>query len=102
MTGRSGLCSEKIDLAGHSTETQYEAKYTLRSDLSPKLSVKENIAKAKTTFLRGKVGAFQESLNPLSALSIFETCVIPMLLHGCETWILDHPRLMHGSGEFPS
>lgn len=28
------------------------------------------------------------------ALSIFATCVIPVLLYGCETLILDYPCLM--------
>ena len=42
----------------------------------------------------GKVCAFQGTLNPLSGLSIFETYAIPVLLYGCETWILDHPCLM--------
>ena len=60
---------------------------TLQSDFSAKLSVKKNAAKARTTsFLffilggwgMGKVGAFQGSFNPLSGLSIFETCVIPV------------------------
>ena len=58
---------------------------TLQSDLSAKLSVKKNSAKARTTsfyFLgggrrgMGKVGEFEGSFNPLSGLSIFENCVI--------------------------
>ena len=59
-------------------------------DLSAKRSVTENINKARRSFFAlGSLGAFQGDLNPLSSSSIFETCVIPTLLYGCETWILD-------------
>ena len=106
MTGWSGLCSKKIILAGHSLEAQDEAKYLAEWSFSQAVCYKENIAKARTTSSlggMGKVGAFQGSFNPLSGLSIFETCVMcSVLLYGCETCILDHPCLMHGSGEFPS
>ena len=37
----------------------------------------------------GRIDAFQGLLNPLSALGIFKTCVLPILLYGCETWLLD-------------
>ena len=97
MTGRSGLCGEKIDLASHTVETQDKAKCLgiwLRCDLSAKTSVKENIIKARRAFFgMGKVGAFQGTLTPLSGASIYDACVIPVLLYGCETWILDHPCL---------
>ena len=59
-------------------------------DLSAKRSVTENIIKARKAFFAlGNLGAFQGDLNPLSSSSIFEICVIPTLLYGCETWILD-------------
>ena len=97
MTGRSGLCGEKIDLASHTVETQDKAKCLgiwLRCDLSAKTSVKENIVKARRAFFgMGNVGAFQGTLNPLSDANIYAACVIPVLLYGCETWILDHPCL---------
>ena len=32
--------------------------------------------------------AFQGDLNPLSGRAIFETCVVPTLLYGRESWIL--------------
>ena len=57
MTGRSGQSGKKVDLAGHSVQTQDEAKYL---------------------FAMGNVGALQGTLNP-PGLSIFETCVIPMV-----------------------
>ena len=110
MTGWSGLCSKKIILAGHSLKHRMKPS-TLQSDLSAKLSVKKNIAKARTTsfffffFFWGGGGGDGEGgciLAVIQPTFWFETCVIPVLLYGCETWILDHPCLMHGSGEFPS
>ena len=84
MTGRSGLCGEKIDLASHTVETQDEAKCLgiwLRCDLSAKTSVKENIIKARRAFFgMGMVGAFQGTLNPVSGASIYDACIIPVLL----------------------
>ena len=35
------------------------------------------------------IGAFQGELSPLSSSSIFEACITPILLYGCETWLLD-------------
>ena len=32
-------------------------------------------------------------LNPLSSCSIFETCIVPILLYGSETWLLDSTSL---------
>ena len=37
----------------------------------------------------GRLGAFQGDLNPLSSCSIFEASIVPTLLYGCETWLLD-------------
>jgi len=43
----------------------------------------------KAFFAYGKIDAFHGHLNPLSATSIFKTCVVPILLYGSETWLLD-------------
>ena len=53
-------------------------------------SVAENIGKARRSFflLYGSIGAFQGDLNLLSNKSIINTCVMPVLLSGCENWIL--------------
>ena len=52
-------------------------------------SVAENIGKARRSFfLYGSIGAFQGDLNPLSNKSIINTCVMPVLLSGCENWVL--------------
>ena len=59
-------------------------------NLSASESVKVNISKARKAFFSlGSTGVFHGKLNPLSASSIFETCIIPILLYGCETWLLD-------------
>ena len=45
---------------------------------------------------------FQGSLNPLSGRALFEVCVIPVLLYGCENWILTASlltKLEHFQGE---
>ena len=36
----------------------------------------------------GSVGTFQGVLNPASSKSVIETCIMPVLLYGCENWIL--------------
>ena len=36
----------------------------------------------------GAIGAYQGTLNPLSSISLFNTCVVPTLPSGSETWIL--------------
>ena len=34
------------------------------------------------------LGAFQGKLNPIWSKVIYETCVVSILLYGCENWIL--------------
>ena len=49
----------------------------------------EAIKKARRAFFAfGAMGGFQGKLNPISTRCIFETCVVPVLLYGCENWIL--------------
>ena len=64
------------------------------SNLSAQHSITENVNKARKAFFAlGRLGAFQGDLNPLSSCSIFETCIIPVLLYGSETWLLDSTSL---------
>ena len=64
-------------------------------DLSPCRSVEENVSKARRAFFGlGSIGSFQGVLNPLTGLSVFEVFVIPILLYGCETWILTPALLL--------
>ena len=63
--------------------------YWWLGDLSANKSVDENIKKARRTFFHyGSLGSFQGDLNPLSTGSIIQTCVMPVLLYGCENWVL--------------
>ena len=60
------------------------------SDLSARDSVNTNILKARKAFFGlGSTGVYHGKLNPLSSSSIFESFVLPVLLYGCETWLLD-------------
>ena len=83
---------DTIQVAGTTTDTQSHAKCLgvwWQHDLSPCRSVEENVAKARRAFFGlGSIGSFQGVLNPLTGLSVFEVFVIPILLYGCETWIL--------------
>ena len=66
-----------------------------KHNLSASRSVQENIIKARKAFFAfGKIDAFQGNLNPLSAINIFETCVVPVLLYGSETWLLDSSTIL--------
>ena len=63
-------------------------------DLSATKAVDEAIKKARWAFFTfGAIRAFQGQLNPISGRSIYETCVIPTLLFGCENWVLTDSML---------
>ena len=63
-------------------------------DLPATKAVDEAIKKARQAFFAfGAIGAFQGQLNPISGRSIYETCVIPTLLFGCENWVLTDSML---------
>ena len=86
-----------VQLENHTMPTSNAAKCLgvwWNSSLSTKHSVCENINKARRAFFAlGRLGAFQGDLNPLSSCGIFDTCIIPTLLYGCETWLLDSTSL---------
>ena len=77
-------------LGSHPLPTKHSAKclgFWWSWDLSADRSVDEAIAKArKSYFAYGAIGAFHGLLNPLSGRSIYESCVEPVLLYGCENW----------------
>ncbi len=60
-------------------------------DLSATKAVDEVIKKA--IFSYGAMGAFQGKLNPISGKTIYEICAVPILLYGCENWILTDSQL---------
>ena len=66
--------------------------YWWKGDLLATRSVDENIKKARRAFFHyGSIGVFQGDICPLSSKSVLECCVIPVLLYGCENWILTEP-----------
>ncbi len=84
---------EDIHLFGSTVSTIAHAKCLgvwWSHNLSALRSVQENVIKARKAFFAfGRIEAFQGHLNPLSANSIYESCVIPILLYGSDTWLLD-------------
>ena len=90
-TNKSGQ-QPHCEVDGSIIPVRPEAKclgYWWRNDLFASKSVSENIGKARRSFfLYGSIGAFQGDRNPLSTRSIIETCTLPVLLSGCENWIL--------------
>ena len=64
-------------------------------DLSSTKAIHEAIAKARHAFFYfGSLGAFMGKLNPLTGRAIYETCVIPVLLYGCENWVLSDDNII--------
>ena len=62
-----------------------------KGDLLASRSVDENIKKARRAFFHyGSIGAFQGDLSPLSSRLILDACVMPILLYGCENWLMTH------------
>ena len=58
-------------------------------DLLANRSAEESIKKARGCFFHyGFLGSLQGDINPLSTKSVIDTCVMPVLLFGCENWIL--------------
>ena len=65
-----------------------------RYDLSPTTFIEECVHKANRAFFAlGSIGAFQRKLNLLTGRNLYETFVVPILLYGCETWILSESHL---------
>ena len=103
------LCLEKCALlsSGH-TPTNITAAGTLLtmessvkclgvwwdSSLSSKTSIMERINKARSAFFsHEELGAFHGLLNPLSSRSLIECCIIPVLMYGSESWVLNSTLL---------
>ena len=62
-------------------------------DLSRKLWLTNSIEKARRAFFVRGSGLFHGKLNSLSSMKIVEHCILPCLLYGAESWILDNGLL---------
>ena len=63
--------------------------YWWRGDLSASTSIDENIRNARCVFFHfGSIGVLQSDVNPLFSRAVLQSCVMPVLLFGCENWIL--------------
>ena len=89
--------TESISALDCTLETKREAKCLgvwWSQDLSSTRSIEDNILKARRAFFAlGAIDIYQGSCNPLTAWSIFNTYVLPILLYGCEVWFLTEPLL---------
>ncbi len=62
-------------------------------NLSCSTWIDSNIRKARNAFFARGKDLFQGKLNPLSAKSIIECCVMPVLMYCSESWILNSTLL---------
>ena len=60
-----------------------------KGNLMVTTAIEGNVTKARRGFLLlGRLGSFQDDLGPLSNRSVVETCVLPVLMYGCKSWIM--------------
>ena len=62
-------------------------------DLSCSTWIDSNIKKARSAFFARGKDLFLGKLNPLSAKSVIECCIMPVLMYGSESWILNSTLL---------
>ena len=59
--------------------------YWWRGDLLGSTSIDESIRNVRRAFFHfGSIGVFQSDVSPLSSRAVLESCVMPILLFGCE------------------
>ena len=90
--GATGGVGPNCEVGGCVLPVSSEGKclgFWWRWNLLASRCVEENIKKARKAFFSyGSIGAFQGVLNPLSATSVIESCIMPILLYGAENWIM--------------
>ena len=68
--------------------------FNWKGNFSYKAMIESNISRSRKAFFSyGSIDAFQSDLSPLSCRSLVETCICPILFHGCENWILNDTAL---------
>ena len=89
---QSNCAQPQVSLDGATLQCKDVAKclvYVWNSTLSSKPMIEHNITKARRFFFaNGSIGAYQGNISPLSCRSVIETCVMLILLYGCESWSL--------------
>ena len=89
---RGGSIVAQCCVNGNPIPVRQEVKclgYVWNGSLSADQMVEYNCNKARRAFFAsGSIGGFQGSLSPLSGKSLIETCVLPVVLYGCENWRL--------------
>ena len=97
VSSQKAISSVVCSIAGQPLQPSSSARclgYWWSWDLSADASIDVAISKARKCFFAfGSMGAFQGQISPLSGQSIFEQCVIPILLYGSENWFLTEPLL---------
>ena len=91
QSASSSIISEGVSIPLVDTARCLDAWWT--PSLSCSKWIEINIKKARRAFFARGQGVFLGSLNPLSSRSIVESCVMPVLLHGAESWILNESLL---------
>ncbi len=94
---QGGRSREGHDVDGVAIPGRSDAKcqgYWWNGDLFATAAVEEGIKKARRVFFQfDSIGCFQGALNPASSRSVIKTCVMPVLLYGCENWIMSESLL---------
>ena len=89
---QSTISQPQLSLDGAILPSRDGAKclgYVWDSSLSSKPMIEHNIIKARKAFFAyGSIGVYQGAISPPSCRSVVETCVMPILLYGCENWSL--------------
>ncbi len=92
--GRADM-RDVVEVGGAVIPRSSEAKclgFWWKGDLFATRAVEEGISKARRAFfLFGRIGTFQDELNPASSKSVIETCVMPVLLYGYRKRKPDQP-----------
>ena len=63
-------------------------------DLSPSVSISNNLAKARRAFFAQQAnGIAYGKQKPLTSQELYSVCVLPVCLYGSESWLLTEPML---------
>ena len=96
-SGHTSTHNLSITVAGSCLAVEHSVKCLgvwWDSSSSSMTSVMERINKSRSAFFSHReLGAFHGLLNPLSSRSQIEYCIIPVLMYGSESWVLNSTLL---------